>query len=187
MCLSLVVQDPTLRLWNVGVSDDGLLNTLSGAKTAQRNNPVYRVPGSGGFGVGGFGQGGFGAGSGPDVFFQLSADTSGLLLTTKLTPGAQIVPVLSSLIRSLHGFKYKLQVSATGLLSTTYAPNDVFFDTVPMPPDVTMSLYGTGDLLICALCNNAVTDARADLGLWCCACQAFVLPEDTNLLVLLDE
>lgn len=186
MCQTLVLQDPLSYLWNVTATDDGLLITNKGAKSFPRVNPYFNAA-SGGFGDGHWGDVGWGDGSGTGLF-QLNVDTDGLLYTDvkSILPSGQIanlkIPVLSA-----QAFVYSISVQSDGTLTTTYDPSATVFDSVPMPYDVLMSIYGTGDTLICSTCNNAVVDARADLGLWCCACQAFVLPEDTNLLVILDE
>lgn len=187
MCQTLVLQDPLTYLWNVTATDDGLLVTTKGSKSFSRTNPYLQTAGgSEGYSGGGFSGGGYGFGGGGNRLFQLNIDSDGLLYTTQvINPTATInfkLPILSP-----QGFVYSVSVFSNGTLLTTYDPTAQVFDTVPMPFDVRMSIYGTGDQLICFTCNNAVVDARADLGLWCCACQAFVLPEDTNLLVLLDE
>lgn len=186
MCQTLVLQDPLTFLWNVTATDDGILVTTRGSRSFVRVNPYFNSP-AGGFGDGGLGDGGFGDPSGAGLF-QLNIDTDGLLYTVSKTvlPLAVLsnakIPVLSPL-----GFPYSVTVESDGSLTTTYDPTAQVFDSIPMPFDITMSIYGTGDTLICATCNNAVVDARADLGLWCCGCSAFVLPEDTNILVILSE
>lgn len=56
----------------------------------------------------------------------------------------------------------------------------------PMPLDVVETIFGLSDEIFHQPDGSPVL-VRADFGIWCCDCQAFVTPESTNMLVILDE
>lgn len=167
-----LLRDQLGRFWALGVGDDGSLTiTLTSIQVNHQQGPFL--------------------GSGHDIW-QLSVDASSLgnegIQLTKATPPTILgtltyIPLVSSV-----GGAWALTVSSGDLLVT--ATDFLFPDIIPRQPDVTMSIYGNAfplTPLICTTCGNASVTASADLSLWCCTCSSFVPPEDTNIIVVLDE
>lgn len=109
------------------------------------------------------------------------------IIVTKVTPPT-IQPALPYIpFVSPVGGAWKLTVDPDGSLQTN-TTDALLPGVIPYIPDVTMSVYGNNNPpLICTNCGNASVTASADLSLWCCSCNTFVPPEDTNIIVVLDE
>lgn len=168
-----LLKDTRGRFWALGIQDDGALTiTLTNILVAHQQGPYL--------------------GYGNNVW-QLSVDDSVLgdeaIAYTKVTPPTILGTLLYIPLRSPIGGAWALTISPDGDLQQT--PTDYLFpDIIPYQPDVTMSIYGNAPPLtplICNTCGNASVTASADLSLWCCTCSTFVPPEDTNIIVVLDE
>jgi hypothetical protein len=163
-----LLRDPLNRFWALGVLDNGqLTTTLTSIVPLFQNGPILTVN--------------------QQNNWQLSADIQGRIVSTNLNyqPTIQLnlpyIPLLSP-----SGFAWNLTITSFGLLETT-ATSSLFPEVIPYIPDVSMSIYGTKNEVFCPSCGNATVVVSADLSCWCCACSSFVLPEDTNIIVVLEE
>ena len=120
---------------------------------------------------------------GTNVFWQLTANNAGDIVSTKKASAPFALQYLS-----LHSGQayWKLTTRADGLLVTN-AITGVLGDFIPYPVDVTMSAWPENIGVICPKCGNASIHVSADLSNWCCECNMFINPEDTNVVVILDE
>lgn len=191
-----LLRDQYNRFWSLGVQNDGAPSiTLTSIPMNHQQNPNILVGSDiwqlsvdasslgdeaiqvtklnslflGGLGEGGLGEQGYGTG----------------VLVRPPNPVRTLtyIPLISPI-----GGAWALTVSSDGDVLLT-ATDYLFPDVIPYPPDVTMSTYGAMPFLplLCATCGNASVTASADLSLWCCTCSSFVPPEDTNILVVIDE
>lgn len=163
----------TGRYWAMGIDDSGTLTyTLIPLVPGRHNPPVLK------------------AGSN---LWQLDVDLTESIILTQLPATPTSLVVFDYIpLQSPSGFSFKLTATPDGNLQTTQTFNSIggpnlLPDEIPYPPDVTMSIYGNTPVLICTSCGNASVTASADLSLWCCTCSSFVPPEDTNVVVVLDE
>jgi len=162
-----LLEDPFGVFWALSVDDDGELTiTSTTVKPIRQSPPTLSVGNSA---------------------WALSVDaTESIQVTQVPTPGFALLPYIP--LNSLGNIPWKLTVDPDGTLRTTSTGSTLLPDIIPYPIDVTMSIYGnTPQLLFCTTCANASVTASADLSLWCCSCSTFVLPEDTNILVVIDE
>ena len=160
-----LLRDPFNAYWALSTDDDGDLTITKVQIVPYRQNPPAL-------------QIGYAA-------WQLAVDATEAITVTKVAnPGQIKFPYIP--LNSPGGIPWKLTVTQEGELQTT-ATSTLLPDVIPLPSDITMSVYGTDDLLFCNSCGNASVTALADLGLWCCSCSSYVLPEDTNIIVVLDE
>lgn len=160
---------PTNNFWAMSVDDVGDLTLTSVNFVPSRHNPpVLNVA---------------------DKAFRLDVDETEAIVVRQIVPGT--VPVSFDYIplNSPNFLPYKLTVDQSGELTITQTAA-LLPDMIPYPDDVRMSVYGDAPPLtplICISCGNASVTASADLSLWCCTCSSFVTPEDTNIIVVLDE
>lgn len=166
MC-DVLLRDPINRLWQMSIDDQGLLlTTLLLTKLPQIDGPTIA--------------------SDPTKQWKLSADLDGTIISTSVpqTPLRQILTYIP--MRAPSGGTFKIQVDSTGsLLSTVTAT--MLPDSIPLPFDVTMSRWPDSIGVTCPACANATVSVLGDLACWCCVCNSFVKPDDTTILVILDE
>lgn len=192
-----LLRDQYNRFWSLGVQNDGAASiTLTSIPMNHQQNPNILVgsdvwqlsvdasslgneaiqvtkintPSFAGLGEGGLGQQGYGIG----------------VVSVQVAPPIRALAYIP--LRSPIGGAWAFSISSDGDVLVT-ATDYLFPDIIPYPPDVTMSRYGAIPFLplLCATCGNASVTASADLSLWCCTCSSFVPPEDTNILVVIDE
>lgn len=163
MCNPLL-KDPNGKLWALGVTDNGLLTTSSTTTKLAIFKGSTLIAGG--------------------AYWQLAVDLSGLLNTTSVAPTINGLPFIA--LTSPTGLTWQLTSDISGILSTTFSNTHVN-DIVPMQPDVVMSAWPTDYGVVCVTCGNASVTVSADFSCWCCTCNSFVLPDDTNILVFLDE
>ncbi len=119
--------------------------------------------------------------------WQLGVATDGSIQVT-LTPG----PVSTALVLlDQTGSAWTVGVDSGTVFTTALGiivppPPPPGPCVVPMPPNVLESLFGTGALLIHTPTGFPVT-VRADFSCFVCNLNAFVPPEQTNMLLILDE
>jgi hypothetical protein len=170
-CIPLL-RDPLNRFWALNVLDTGQLQTtLTAASPSTQNNPILIDA------------------NGNQTIWQVSINTSGQLLSTRLGQLPTLQPPLTYLpLASVDNLYFKLTILPTGQLQTL-STSTLLPDVIPYVPNVTMSVYGTPITapVTCPTCNNAVVIVSADESCWCCTCSAFVLPENTTMIVILDE
>lgn len=166
MC-SPLLRDPLNRLWQTQVLDQGNLTaTLTNINSPYPKNPTLQVGSS---------------------FWQLEITSKGSLTSTKVgKPNLTALPYIP--MTSLGGVNYKLTVlDPSGIIGVT-TTGSVLPDFIPYSPDVSMSFWPTANTgVFCTTCGNASVTVSADLSCWCCSCSTWVLPEDTNILVQLEE
>lgn len=162
-----LLRDPFGVFWALGITNNGSLTiTKSFLATNRQVNPII----------------------GPDILnaFQLSVTANEHIQSAKVVPPTIQAPQAYIPLLSPAGGAFQLIVDKQGDLITL--PTDTLLvDIIPYVPDVAMSVYGNTPGLICFTCGNASVTASADLSLWCCSCNSFVLPEDTSVIVILDE
>lgn len=161
-----ILQAPNGTLWQLGVTNGGLLTTTQVFLSLKYLQPP--VLGAGG------------------VAWQISATNGGLMVTTKVNPVRP--PMLYIPMAAANNSRWLLTVTINGLLVTT-STTLALPESIPYPIDVTMSVFGDtcSNFVQCPVCNNAHVTVSGDLSCWCCACSSFVLPEDTTITVVLDE
>lgn len=162
-----LLKDPTNHYWALSVLDTGMLTTTAfNFPVKAQNNPILLDPNG-------------------KSNWQLSADATGRIISTQVGGGGVVyIPLMSP--RNLN---YIVGIDASGLLFTS-ATTAILPDIIPYPIDVAMSVYGNGFLnppVTCPNCGNASVTVSADESCWCCTCRSFVLPEDTTIIVILDE
>lgn len=167
MC-NVILRDPQHNGWGLSVTDDGRLVTSPIGLTAA-------------------------IGVGPTLetalnnVWLLSVDNIGRILANPYNPPTiqrtpNYIPVVSS-----GGVSYKVvMLEPYGNLGTI-PTSGTLPDFIPYIPDVSMSHWPDSIGVICAKCNNATVTVSADLSCWCCSCNSFIEPSDTNILVILDE
>lgn len=161
--MAVIIADPEGNNWLLGVLNDGRLTTASVPGPATSPVPVF-TDGTNNWQLGiadalvAFGQ-----------------------PTTTLTGAAANGPWQFS---SPDGANWTLSVSSDGSGRLTTSK---FVCVVPYPADVTESQFGLKPgQLVCFDCNSTLLTVSADYSIWCCDCQAFILPEKTNEFVLLE-
>lgn len=162
-----LLRDTQNQFWALGIDDNGELTLdLSSTPINHHEGPLL--------------------GTRPNVW-KLSIDANQDIQVDKVTPSTILGTLPYIPLRSPIGGAWALTVDENGNLQVD--PTDYLYpDIIPYQPDVSMSLYGDmPPMLICTTCGNASVTASADLSLWCCTCSSFVLPEDTNIIVVLDE
>lgn len=163
-----ILPDPSGGYWQLGVTDAGLLTTTQVFPVLKHIAGPYLKAG---YNV-----------------WQLTADTQGRIVDTLILPPTAQSPLPYIPLISPGGFFYSLTLDTIqGLLLTNSTGATLLPDVIPYIPDVTMSVWPASTPLVCFTCGNATVTASADLSLWCCSCSAFVPPDDTNILVVLDE
>jgi len=167
-----ILKDPSGHFWILGVLDSGILTTTYYPFTVSvQANPILISPLN-------------------STLWQLSADNTGHIVSTylpTLPKGGVVRPYIPMLSPGF--LTYALGVNPAGYVQTTSSAVTLP-DTVPYPFDITMSIYGNGNLnppVICPVCANATVTVSADLSCWCCGCASFVRPEDTTIVVILSE
>lgn len=166
MC-NILLRDPANNLWQVSVLDQGNLTTSP--STLVSNDPKNPVLVNG------------------TNNWQLGISTHGSLNATLVTP-ASVKRALSYIpMTSSGGVNFSLKVhDATGVLGVS-STGSLLPDFIPYIPDVAMSRFPVSDGIYCYTCGNASVTVSADLSCWCCTCSNFVLPENTNIIVVLEE
>lgn len=166
MC-NVLLRDPLNRLWQTAVSNQGSL--LTGLTTLHTNSPKNPVLNAG------------------SNFWRLDITNNGTLTTTKVSPQTTPFALPYIPITSVGGVNFQLTVHPkTGVLGVS-STGSLLPDFIPYVPDIAMSRFPVSDGIFCATCGNASVTVSADLSCWCCACSSFVLPEDTNMIVVLEE
>jgi hypothetical protein len=171
-----LLKDPKGHYWALGVGDQGNPTTVAFNEPIQfQSNPILTDT------------------NGQSTNWQFSATTTGAIVATQIFSLPTIrkdnlpyIPLISP-----SGFAYIFTVTSQGNIQTTFLPLGLiryFPDVIPYIPNVTMSQYGNyNPSVTCPVCANAVIQVSADLSCWCCTCSCFVPPEDTTMLVVLDE
>lgn len=165
---SPILPAPDGSFWQLGINDQGLLTTTAVfIPLAHIAGPIMQ------------------AGS---KVFQLGATPQGQITDTLIQPQTIQQPLPYIPLVSPGGLFFKMTLDPQqGLLVTTSTGATLLPDVIPYIPDVSMSVWPQSTPLICFTCGNATVTASADLSLWCCTCNTFVPPADTNILVVLDE
>lgn len=162
MC-DILLLDPNNFLWLVGVTNQGNLTTTQTGVQFALVNPILN--------------------DSNHIGWQISANTLGEIVSTETGP-ALTVPNMRMV--APNGLVYNMGVNTQGMMTTTLVPGQ-FGTSIPTPIDVSMSQWPDSIGVICPTCGNAIVSVRADFSCWCCACNMFVLPEDTTMLVVLEE
>lgn len=124
--------------------------------------------------------------SDPTKQWHLSAEVDGTIVSTSV-PATSLRQILNYVpMKSPSGGTFKIQVDGTGSLLSTVTPF-MLPDSIPIPFDVTMSRWPDSIGVTCPALHDATVSVLGDLACWCCVCNAFVRPEDTTILVILDE
>ena len=197
MC-NMLLRDPFNNLWQLGVQDDGtptldLTSIISPIPQGPIIQGYASVQVSSGYGVGGYGVGGYGGttASTPINAWHLAVDAFGAITSDLVpTPVAPQIVLPSVLLTSPGGFNWVLTSDDSGTVQTdpgnpVMAGN--FPDIIPGQIDITQSRWPLSTGIFCTTCGNASVTVQADLSCWCCACASFVPPEDTNMIVVLEE
>jgi hypothetical protein len=159
-----LLKDPAGNFWQLGVTDNGSLTTTEiSIPIITQSGPVISLNG---------------------VNWQLSAGISGDIIATAISSGQLGVPYLPLISPS--NLFWNVTITPNGSLQTT-STSTLSPEIIPHANDVSMSVYGTKDMVICTSCGNSTVTVSADLSCWCCSCNTFVKPEDTNIIVILDE
>lgn len=163
-----LLRDEVGVLWGLSISDNGNPTiTKTSLAVGHFGNPIV--------------------GSDPKNAWQLSV-FRGSIIAQKITPPTILNPLYYVPLVSPGRLPWSLTTDKDGNILTTQTAAGLLPDVIPYPPDVVMSIYGNSPaLLFCSTCGNASVTASADLSLWCCSCSAFVTPEDTNIVIVLDE
>lgn len=165
------LRDTTNRFWSMSSNLDGTLKivTLDGLALRDFENPVIKA-------------------SNEDAYYQLSVAADGTLVTDTITGPAtnRAIDYFPFVSQDDSGLTYfKLRVRQGGLLRL-YETENLLPDSFPHPSNVSYSSLG-GTRLIHTSCALQAIIVLADLGLWCRACNKFVLPENSNIIVVLEE
>lgn len=116
--------------------------------------------------------------------WNLTTDSLGRLVKTKVGADAQAPTQLVGV--DILGQGHGLTVSDSGATVTVYAIAPVR-ETVPAQKDISLSSWPVSAGVVCTTCGNASVNVQADFGCWCCTCNRFVDPDDTTLVIVLDE
>jgi hypothetical protein len=173
-CNPLLKGSPNGTLWALGIDDDGELTLTQVSFTVNHHaGPILGELGN---------------------TWQLSMDDSEpgneFMVVTRVNPPTILGPLTYIPLLSPIGGAWKLVIADTDGTLQTVSTSLLLPDILPRQPDVTMSIYGNAPPLIpliCNTCGNASVTASADLSLWCCTCSSYIFPEDSNVVVVLDE
>lgn len=163
-----ILSAPNGTLWQLGCNDLGLLTTTQVfLKLKYLQNPLLGTS---------------------NITWQLSATNTGNIVSTKVVNPTARLPLSYIILVSPGGNTFLLTIDSNGFLHTAQTNSSVA-ESIPYINDVTMSVYGDTcqNFVICPVCANASVTVSADLSCWCCTCSSFVLPEDTTIMVVLDE
>jgi hypothetical protein len=165
MC-NIFVKSPDKQFWKVNCDDFGMLQDSSiVVAPSSYNAPVLRVT--------------------PLISWRLAADVTGELTTELISP-TPISALPYVILNSPSGFTYLLTATLTGLLSTTFSAIAIQ-EAIPTQIDISMSQFPMVANVTCPACGNANVTVTGDYSCWCCACNSFVRPEDTTILIQLEE
>lgn len=168
MC-RITLKDPNNNYWQITATSEGEIETISIDNTRLKEfvDPVMKVFKG-------------------DGYFKLTANTDGTI-QSQSTSGRDALTAISYIpFTTQDGIFVKLRIKGDGTFRM-FETEDLLPDSIPSPNNVAISNYGTGSKLVHTNCGLGSITARADLGLWCCSCNEFVLPENTNVIVILDE
>lgn len=165
------VKDSNNGVWGIGVLTDGTPYTIKLSSNTSLS-PVVNIEDNQNFGV-----------------WRLSAGTDGSIESISTT-GPASPPLL---LLDTSGKVWQVGIlDSTGDIITTRSNVLVISQTpipflcvAPRPFDTTSSQFGP--LPIFHLPTGNLVTVLADYSLYCCALQRFVLPEDTNVIEILDE
>lgn len=118
-----------------------------------------------------------------NVVWKITASTSGLIVATTGVTSDHAVPYLE-IDSSPGNVTFSSVITSNGTLLMTPSPG--LQAAIPYPKNITMSRWpqSIGVIYIPLGVSVAVS---ADMSNWCCSLQKFVKPEDTTILVVLDE
>lgn len=164
MCLGLLA-DPSNLAWSIAVTDQGQMQTIRVFKYSPAS-PVPQIRST-------------------STTWNLSIDSQGRLVATATSanPSAPNSVVLTS---APSGTIWTVTITDAGFINFQqggFGGND----PVPGLKDVSMSNFPRTAGVTCAACGNATVTVMADFRCWCCTCNQFVDPNDTNIVVILDE
>lgn len=197
MC-NMLLRDPFNNLWQMGVQDDGTPTLdLTAINSPLPQGPILQglatIQISSGYGVGGYGVGGFGGSTATASVnnWHLAVDSFGAITTDLVSaPTPPQIALPSFVLTSPSGFNWIVTSDSSGTLLTdpgSPTTGGNFPDIIPTQNDITLSRWPLSTGIFCSTCGNAAVTVQADLSCWCCACNSFVPPEDTNMIVVLEE
>lgn len=164
MC-NVLVKDPTNVIWQLAVTDLGILTTSPVAlQTNFVQGPVLT------------------SGSGA---WQIAITSIGVLFVNQVASnlGIPYIPLTSP-----KGLNFQLFYTRSTNQLVVQSTTGLLMDVVPLPSDITMSRWPEGyNGLSCPSCGNASITVSGDLSCWCCVCSSFVPAEDTTIIVALSE
>lgn len=165
MC-NILLKDPVSNsLWQTSIDGVGaLITTPQGFTVAHFQPPLL---------------------TGDGALWQIQVDGVGDITLGLGAP--RLLPAIDYIVMSdPTGKPYKVFV--TGGVLATQALTTRPPDAIPHQIDTSMSNFPEGyNGVMCPSCHNASITVTADFGCWCCVCNTFVPPEDTTILVALDE
>lgn len=162
------LRDPNNVLWSMTTNVDGSINivTLDGVTITDFANPVLKA-------------------SNEDAYYRLSVASDGALVTTSITGEETNRAIDYFPFVSTDGTYFKLRARLGGELRL-YETETLLPDSFPSPRNVAYSSLG-GPRLVHTGCGLSSIIALGDFALWCRSCNKFVLPENSNIIVVLDE
>lgn len=167
------LRDPvTNKFWILGIDDGGLFTlTSSTIPLSHYTGPILS--------------------KGSDSY-QLGVDSQSggaeMIIATKITPPTIQTPQpYIPLISSPSGFPFMLVLADPDPFLQSSTTPTILPDAIPYIPDVSMSKWPDSIGVFCASCGNSTVTVSADFSCWCCSCNSFIIPEDTNIIVILDE
>lgn len=167
MCDLLIRYPANNQLWLVGCTDSGNITTTPVNIPFAINDPSVIDSGNNAW--------------------SLTADSVGRIVTTSIGVPLTTSVHSESLISAPSAFTYNLTINTAGLLGTTLAQFPSNRTTVPRPVDIAMSQWPDSIGVTTPTFAGATVTVSADMSCWCCAIQSFVKPEDTTIIVYIDE
>ena len=164
MCIPLI-KDPIGGWWAIGFLPNGQVTqsrvsspSISGPPTLHINSPSHT--------------------------WNLTVDMFGRLVKTQVSADAQAPTQLIGV--DTIGRGHALTVLDDGQTQSVFgiAP---LRENIPQYLDITQSSWPVTAGVVCTVCGNASVNVRADFGCWCCTCNRFVDPDDTTIIIVLDE
>ena len=164
MC-NLLLSDPTNNIWSLGCNDVGALQTSLTAFTFAIQPPIFK--------------------DGAGKNWKLSATSVGRVVAAPTGPSQ--LAVSYGVLQTPSSFIYQLNINSFGELYTTLVSGVPPLTNIPTQANISMSRWPDTAGIICPRCNGATVSVSADLSCWCCTCSSFLDPEDTTVLVVLEE
>lgn len=162
MC-NITFHDDLNRVWALAITLDGAISTTFVTNLHNANpNPILLSNGN---------------------YWLISPGEDGNLHADTVAPSISAVTEIG--LRDLSGNPYQLGVTDAGELKVS--PGGIApIDDLPSLPDVKMHQIPAPGL-VCYSEGNAPGAIRSDYAIWCCTTQRFVTPENSNMVVFIDE